>query len=77
MSFTSLFKDLVINQLVDDTKTQPSAAQIVAQNTTSVFWGILVKFASAMTFGYTLVILFIFLHDFDEDSDFAARRRYE
>jgi len=30
-----------------------------------------------MTFGYTLVILFIFLHDFDEDSDFAARRRHE
>jgi uncharacterized membrane protein YphA (DoxX/SURF4 family) len=42
-----------------------------------MFWGVLVKFASAMTFGYTLVILFIFLHDFDEDSDFAARRRHE
>lgn len=41
------------------------------------FWSMLVKFASFLTCVYSAILIFIIVHNFDEDDDFEKRKRAE
>lgn len=57
-----------------DTTVLPETAVVVE---VGYFWSNLIKFTCVLTIGYTAAILYIVIHDFDEDNEFEARKREE
>jgi len=75
ITLSSVTKYLQVSDLAsNDTGSYVDTPQEAAQNS-AVFWSLLIQFAAFMTFFFTMLIIFILLHDWDKESEFATRRR--